>query len=183
VGFVVLFDANVLYPNALRDLLIRIAQSGLVQAKWTDEILDEVFRNLKENRPELDPGKLDRTRELMNRSVRDCLVTGYEPLVQVLDLPDPDDRHVLAAAVKAQAQVIVTENLRDFPEQVLGRWNIEAQSADDFVLDRIALHRRIVVEAVLRIADSRRAPPTSFGEVLDALERTGLSRSVAELRS
>ncbi|WP_235783769.1 PIN domain-containing protein [Amycolatopsis orientalis] len=131
----------------------------------------------------LDPGKLDRTRELMNRSVRDCLVTGYEPLIPALSLPDPDDRHVLAAAIKAQARVIVTENLRDFPGHALQRWNIEAQSADDFILDRIDLHRRIVVEAVLRIADSRRAPPTSFAEVLDARERTGLSRSVAELRS
>jgi cytosine/adenosine deaminase-related metal-dependent hydrolase len=118
----------------------------------------------------------------MNRSVRDCLVTGYEPLVPAVTLPDPDDRHVLAAAIKAQARVIVTENLRDFPDHALRRWNIEAQSADDFILDRIELHRRIVVEAVLRIAGSRRAPPTSFADVLDALERTGLSRSVAELR-
>ncbi|MBB5853690.1 PIN domain-containing protein [Amycolatopsis umgeniensis] len=154
----VLLDANVLYPNALRDLLIRIAQSGLVRAKWTDEILDEVFRNLKENRPDLDPGKLDRTRELMNCSVRDCLATGYEPLVPALTLPDPDDRHVLAAAIKAQG-------------------------SDDFVLDRIALNRRLVVEAVLRIAASRRSPPTSFAEILDALERAGLRKSVAELRS
>ncbi|WP_410604841.1 PIN domain-containing protein [Amycolatopsis sp. lyj-90] len=183
MAFVVLLDANVLYPNALRDLLIRIAQSGLVQAKWTDEILDEVFRNLKENRPDLDPGKLDRTRELMNRSVRDCLVTGYEPLVPALALPDPDDRHVLAAAIKARAQVIVTENLRDFPDHALRRWDIEAQGSDDFVLDRIALNRRLVVEAVLRIADSRRSPPTSFAEILDALERAGLKKSVAELRS
>ncbi|MFD5249706.1 PIN domain-containing protein [Amycolatopsis sp. NPDC058340] len=93
----VLFDADVLYPNVLRDLLLRIAQSGFVQAKWTDEILDEVFRNLRRNRPDLDPRKLDRTRHLMNASVRDCLVTGYEPLVATLDLPDRDDRHVLAA--------------------------------------------------------------------------------------
>ncbi|MFC9253100.1 PIN domain-containing protein [Amycolatopsis thailandensis] len=111
----VLFDANVLYPNVLRDLLIRIAQSGFVQAKWTDEILDEVFRNLKENRPDLDPRKLDRTRNLMNASVRDCLVTGYEPLVTALDLPDPDDRHVLAAAIKARARVIVTEKPAGLP--------------------------------------------------------------------
>ncbi|MEU8414186.1 PIN domain-containing protein [Amycolatopsis japonica] len=118
----------------------------------------------------------------MNASVRDCLVTGYEPLVVTLDLPDPDDRHVLAAAIKAQAQVIVTENLRDFPGRVLGQWNVEAQSSDDFVLDRIELCERVVVEAVRRIADSRRAPPTSVSEVLDALERCGLRKSVAALR-
>ncbi|MFD5094907.1 PIN domain-containing protein [Amycolatopsis thailandensis] len=178
----VLFDANVLYPNVLRDLLIRIAQSGFVQAKWTDEILDEVFRNLKENRPDLDPRKLDRTRNLMNASVRDCLVTGYEPLVTALDLPDPDDRHVLAAAIKARARVIVTENLRDFPERILGQWNIEAQGADDFVLERIELCERVVLDAVRQIVASRRAP-TSVADVLDALERCGLCRSAAALRS
>ena len=182
MAFVVLFDANVLYPNVLRDLLLRIAQSGFVQAKWTDEILDEVFRNLRKNRPDLDPLKLDRTRSLMNAAVRDCLVKGYEPLVTTLELPDPDDRHVLAAAIKAQARVIVTANLRDFPEQVLGRWNVEAQSADDFVLDRIELSERVVVEAVRRIVDARRAPPTGVAEVLDALERCGLRKSVAALR-
>ncbi|MFD6067694.1 hypothetical protein [Amycolatopsis lurida] len=76
MAFVVLFDANVLYPNVLRDLLLRIAQSGFVQAKWTDEILDEGFRNLRKNRPDLDPLKLDRTRNLMNAAVLDCLVKG-----------------------------------------------------------------------------------------------------------
>ena len=81
MSFVVLYDANVLYPSTLRDLLIRVAQAGLVQAKWTDQILDEVFRNLATNRPDLDPQRLVRTRDLMNRAVRDCLVTGYEPLV------------------------------------------------------------------------------------------------------
>lgn len=79
MAFVVVYDANVLYPSALRDLLIRIAMAGLVQAKWTDRILDETFGNLKCNRPDLDPVKLDRTRVLMNAAVRDSLVTGYEP--------------------------------------------------------------------------------------------------------
>lgn len=89
------YDACVLYPNTLRDLLIRIAQSGIVQVKWTDQILDEVFSNLKANRPDLSPEKLDRTRGLMVRAVRDCLVAGYEPLINAVDLPDADDRHVL----------------------------------------------------------------------------------------
>nr|WP_246458543.1 PIN domain-containing protein [Saccharopolyspora gloriosae] len=80
-----------------------MAQAGLVQAKWTDQILDETFRNLRRNRPELDSRKLERTRELMLRAVRDCLVTGHEPLIEAVSLPDPDDRHVLAAAIKARA--------------------------------------------------------------------------------
>jgi hypothetical protein len=91
VSFVVLYDATVLYPSTLRDLLIRVAQAGLVQAKWSDQILDEVFRNLTANRPDLDPQKLARTRDLMNKAVRDCLVSGYEPLLEAIELPDPDD--------------------------------------------------------------------------------------------
>lgn len=103
MSFVVLYDANVLYLSTLRDLLIRVAQAGLVQA---------------------------------NRAVRDCLMTGYEPLVDALDLPDPDDRHVLAAAIKARAQVIVTHNLKDFPPNMLEKWDMEAKSADDFIRDQ-----------------------------------------------
>ena len=103
----------------LRDLLIRIAQSGLVQAKWTEAILDEMFAALRRRRPDLDPSRLDRTRSLMATAVRDWKVAGFENLVDSLKLPDPDDRHVLAAAIKAKAQVIVTSNTRDFPKAEL----------------------------------------------------------------
>ncbi|HET7385488.1 MAG TPA: hypothetical protein VFJ19_02340 [Nocardioidaceae bacterium] len=89
MSFVVVYDANVLYPSTLRDLLIRVAQAGLVQAKWTDQILDEVFGNLAANRPDLDPQRLARTRDLMNRAVRDCLVTGYEPWSTLLTCRTP----------------------------------------------------------------------------------------------
>ncbi|WP_230204834.1 PIN domain-containing protein [Parafrankia elaeagni] len=122
MAFTVVYDANVLYPNTLRDLLIRIAQSGLIQAKWTNEILDEMLTAIRRNRPEISVEKRDRLRGLMNASVRDVLVSGYEPLIDGLKLPDPDDRHVLAAAVKAGAQVIVTRNLKDFPAADLEPW-------------------------------------------------------------
>lgn len=182
MSFVVVYDANVLYPSTLRDLLIRVAQAGLVQAKWTDQILDEVFDNLATNRPDLDAQKLARTRELMNRAVRDCLVTGYEPLIDAIDLPDPDDRHVLAAAIKARAQVIVTHNLKDFPSTVLDRWDMEAKSPDDFMLDQIDLDRDVVYGSVQRIADSRGHPPSTIADVFAMLERDGLVESVAALR-
>jgi predicted nucleic acid-binding protein len=179
--FVVLYDASVLYPSTLRDLLIRIAQAGIVQAKWTDQILDEVFTNLLDDRPDLDPSRLKRTRELMNEAVRDCLVSGYEPLISALDLPDPDDRHVVAAAIRARAQVIVTNNLRDFPTAILRQWDIEALGADDFVLDQIDLNPKIVWGCVQQIADSWLNPPGHPADVLSRLERCGLVRSVARL--
>lgn len=117
---VVVYDANVLYPSTLRDVLIRVGLARLVQPKWTDRILDEVFRNLRANRPDLNPVRLARTRRLMNEAIRDVLVTDYEHLTDQLDLPDADDRHVLAAAIHAEAEVIVTRNLRDFPADCLG---------------------------------------------------------------
>src|SRR5450759_478719 len=117
--FVVIYDANVLYPSTLRDVLIRLAQTGLVQAKWTETILDETFRSLHAKRPDLDETRLQRTRNLMNLAVRDAVVTNGEPLIGSLHLPDLDDRHVLAAAIRARAQIIVTFNLSDFPTEVL----------------------------------------------------------------
>lgn len=174
MSFTVIYDANVLYPNSLRDLLIRVAQAGLVEAKWTEKILDETFSSLRRVRTDLDPAKLDRTRQLMNRAIRDVLVTGYEPLVEVLDLPDPDDRHVLAAAITARAQVIVTDNLKDFPRERLVPWNIEARSADDFVLDLIDLNQQSVYAQVQRMADAWQNPPGTVEDVLTSLEHVGL---------
>ena len=180
--FTVVYDANVLYPNTLRDLLIRIAQSGTVQAKWTDAILDETLAALHRHRPDIPAEKLERLRELMNKAVRDCLVTGYEPLIEGLKLPDPDDRHVLAAAIKAGAQVIVTRNLKDFPESALQAWDIEAKSPDAFVLDQVHIDIWAVAASVRQIADSRINPPEAIEDVLSQLERDGLVESVTVLR-
>lgn len=184
MAFVVVYDASVLYPDSLRDVLIRLAIEGLVQAKWTERILDEVFGNLTARRADLDPDKLGRTRRLMNAAVRDCLVQDYEPLMPVLQgLPDPEDRHVVAAAVKAHAQVIVTANLRDFPAEALQRWNVEAKHPDAFVLDQIDLDQDTVFAVVQQVADSTTRPPRTVDDILDHLsEKHGLIESAAALR-
>ncbi|MCC9311695.1 PIN domain-containing protein [Kitasatospora sp. RB6PN24] len=169
MAFVVVYDACVLYPNTLRDLLIRVARAGMVQAKWTEQILDEVDRALAGKVP--DEAKRRRLRELMNLAVRDCLVSGHEPLMEGLKLPDPDDRHVLATAIRAGAQVIVTSNLKDFPASCLDQWNVEAKSPDDFVLDLIGLDERVVYSCAQEIAAARRNPPVTFEDVLTQLER------------
>ncbi|WP_280475301.1 PIN domain-containing protein [Nocardia farcinica] len=181
--FIALYDANVLYGNTLRDMLIRLARSGVVQAKWTDAILDETMRTLAAKRPHIAESKLNRLRELIVAAVPDCLVEGYEPLIAGLRLPDPDDRHVLAAAIKAGAQVIVTANLADFPAAQLRQWNIEARGPDEFVLDQVHLDDRVVWACVQQIADSRRNPPETVDDVLEALESAGLVESVAALRT
>ncbi|KUN79279.1 PIN domain-containing protein [Streptomyces griseoruber] len=184
MAFVAVYDANVLYPSTLRDVLIRVAQAGLVQAKWTDQILDETFRNLKENRPDLDPTKLDLTRERMSGAIRDVLVKGYEPLIDILDLPDPDDRHVLAAAIRAKAQVIVTFNAKDFPADKLAPWDVQAVHPDAFIEAQVDLSPRLVYAELQRIADSWRYPPNAVvGDVIASLERDGLVASAAALRA
>ena len=131
---IVLYDACVLYPAPLRDLLMRLALTDLFQARWTDRIHDEWTRNVLANRPDVTPESLARCRQLMDEHVPDCLVTGYEALISTLTLPDPDDRHVLAAAVHGGAGSIVTFNLDDFPASVLEQFHTEAVHPDEFIV-------------------------------------------------
>ncbi|MAO60833.1 MAG: PIN domain-containing protein [Alcanivorax sp.] len=179
--FSVIYDACVLYPAPLRDFLIRLALSGLFAARWSDDIQNEWSRNLLEDRPEL-AGQLPRTIELMNQAVPDCRVTGYENLIAGLTLPDPDDRHVLAAAVVAGAQLIVTFNLRDFPEAVLARFGIEAVHPDDFVVQQFDLHEARVIETAKNHRGSLKKPPKGVEEYLETLAAQGLVVTVDRLR-
>ena len=97
-----MLDACVLYPAPLRDLLLSLAAAEIYRAKWSQQILDEWTRNLIANRPDLDPQRLQITCTRMNVAVPDSLVTGYEDLIESLELPDPDDRHVLAVAIRSR---------------------------------------------------------------------------------
>ncbi|HEY1320382.1 MAG TPA: PIN domain-containing protein [Streptosporangiaceae bacterium] len=182
MAFIVVYDANVLVGNTQRDLLVRIAQTSLVQAKWTDRILDEALAAVRKSRPDVAPEKLARLRALMIEAVPDCLVTGHEPLIDGLQLRDPDDRHVLAAAIKSGAQVIVTAD-KDFTAAELAPWNIEAKHPDDFVLDQIDINDRMIWGCVQQIAISRKERPETIEDVLGQLERSGLVRSAAALRT
>jgi predicted nucleic acid-binding protein len=181
-GLTALFDACVLYPAPLRDLLMHLSLTDLFRAKWTDAIQEEWMRSVLKTRPDLRREQLERTRDLMNAHVRDCLVTGYEDLIDGLALPDPDDRHVLAAAIRAGADVIVTFNLKDFPPDAVGKYGIEAQHPDDFVVHLLVTDPAAVCAAVKRHRLSLKRPPKSVAEYLAALERQGLARTVEELR-
>lgn len=181
MAFVAIYDASVLYPGSLRDLLIRLAQTGLFQARWSEQILDEMVEAITRRQPEL-RDRLVRTRQLMNEAVPDCLITGYESLIDCLTLPDPDDRHVLAAAIRGDAQVIVTTNLRDFPANQLDFYDIEAQSPDEFVLNVIDLAPARITAVVQEQARQLSNPPTTVDDLLDRLRAVGLPRSVATIR-
>lgn len=177
-----IYDANVLYPAPLRDLLVRLAHGGLVRARWTDAIHDEWIRNVCKNNPALAPERLTRTRALMNAAVRDCLITGYEDLIETLVLPDKYDRHVLAAAIHAGADIIVTFNLRDFPEKVLSDFGIQAQHPDQFVGEVLSHSCEAVCAILNRQRASLRNPPVDPDELLNILENQGLPQSVTLLR-
>lgn len=179
----VVYDACVLYPAPLRDLLMHLAVADVIRARWTDEIHDEWTRNVLKNRPDLKPEQLQRTRDLMNRHVRDCLVTDYQQLTPSLSLPDPNDCHVLAAAIACQAQQIVTYNLKDFPGNVLSQYGIVASHPDAFVESLLQLDPEAVCLAMKRQRASLRNPPKSVAEFLGILEQQDLSRSVAVIRS
>ncbi|PAU59029.1 PIN domain-containing protein [Pseudomonas sp. PIC25] len=176
--FTAVYDANVLYPAPLRDLLMHLALTGVYRARWTAQIHDEWKRNLLINRQDLTQAQLDRTSAAMDRAIPDALVTGYEPLCAGLTLPDPDDRHVLAAAIKCSASVIVTFNLKDFPPDVLRPFEIEAVHPDDFIADLFDLDHAAVLEAVQAQRESLKNPPHTARELLDRLLVQGLTQSV-----
>lgn len=176
------YDANVLYPAPLRDLFMRLALAGLVYARWTDAIHDEWVRSVLRDNPELSPDRLARTRSLMNEAVRDCLVTGYEHLIESLSLPDPDDRHVLAAAIRADAEAIVTFNLKDFPAETLAGYGVETLHPDEFLESLFGFAPGPVCAAVKRQRDALRNPPKTADELLATLEANGLTQAVSRLR-
>src|SRR5262245_5762312 len=180
--FTALYDACVLYPAPLRDLLMELAGTGFFRARWTDEIHKEWIESLLENQPHRERAKLERTRDRMNAAVLDCLVTGYETLIPALTLPDPDDRHVLAAAIQGRADVIVTYNLKHFPGAVLGGYGIEAQHPDEFVSNLIGLDAESVYTAVKEQRARLKNPPKSAEDFLATLEKQSLAQTVAHLR-
>lgn len=176
--YTAVYDANVLYPAPLRDFLMRLALTGAYRARWSAQIHDEWKRNLLLNRQDLTSAQLDRTSELMDKAIPDALVTDYESLVAGLELPDVDDRHVLAVAIKCNAATIVTFNLKDFPKAVLDPLGIEALHPDDFIADLWDLDKAAVLEAAQRQRASLKNPPHNVREYLDKLLQQKLPETV-----
>lgn len=181
-GLTVLYDACVFYPNHLRDILMQLSTTGLFAAKWTEQIHDEWMRNLRLNRPDIDTDKLETLKQRINQSVPDCLVTDFEHIIPSLDLPDPDDRHVLAAAIAVKADILVTVNLKDFPNSILAQYDIEVQHPDNFIADLLDLKPLQIIQAIQTIQTRLKKPPVSFDEYLEILLRQGLPITVLMLR-
>ena len=181
-AFTAVYDACVLYPAPLRDLLLRLGAAGLFRARWSREINEEWSRNLRQNRPDIPAERISTLVDLVNDSVPDCLVTGHENLIGGLQLPDPDDRHVLAAAIRAGAGVIVTYNIKDFPLPELAKFGIEVQHPDTFVLHLLDLSPGAVTGVVKELRAALRNPPRTADELLATLEQQQLVATVSRLR-
>lgn len=176
-------DANVLFPADLRNTFMYLALAGAFAARWTAQIHDEWIRNVLKTRPELTRDKLERTRQLMDKHALDAIVEDYEWLIPTLELPDADDRHVLAAAIHAKAEIIVTWNLKDFPAHILEPFGIEAFNPDEFLLSIWATQHAQIIDGLKTQRASLKNPPQTPAQFLNALERQGLTQFAAALRA
>jgi predicted nucleic acid-binding protein len=181
--YTAVFDACVLYPAPLRDLLMSVAMTEQFRAKWTDEIQNEWMRNLLAKREDLTEVQLQRTVELMNQSIPDCLVENYEEFKDSLELPDPGDHHVLAAAIKCQADVIVTNNLKDFPQAAMDKYHIDVQSPDVFLNHLFDLNPVAFCKAVHGMRKRLHNPEQTAEELLRTFYKQGLPMTVNKLKS
>lgn len=159
-----------------------LGRTDLFWGRWTDDIHEEWTRAVLENFPDVSRGDVERTRALMDEAALDALVTGYQEVAEHLVLPDPNDRHVLAAAIVGQADAIVTFNVDDFPEDQVQQYDIEVIHPDDFLLYQLDLSSSQFLGAVRQHRSGLKNPPRSPTEYLDELELNQVPRTVALLR-
>lgn len=182
--YTAILDACVLYPVAITDALLSLAAAGLYAAKWTTKIEEEWMRALAARRPEL-AGKLDARRDAMRDATPDWEVpeAAWSAVMQGLELPDENDRHVLAAAIAGHADGIVTANIRHFPENRLREFRLEAITPDDFIISQWDLDPAAAIDAFGRMRARRRSPEMGPAEFADALKAGGLPLTARRLRA
>lgn len=181
--YTALLDACVLYSMAMADALMSLATAGLFAAKWTTRIEAEWIRSLEENRPDLQ-GRLDYRREQMREAVPDWEVDeqAWTICARGLELPDPDDVHVLAAALAGHADCIVTANLKDFPAEIVAQLGIEVIHPDQFIVAQWDLDQLVAVAAFKRMRTRWKKPQASAEDFAAAMERGGLPATAQRLR-
>lgn len=181
VRFTCVLDTNIIFPIEIRDLLFWFAHFDLFTPKWSKHIFNEWEDVMK--RKGVSKTEIKKRTNYATLAFPDALVINYEPLIEGLTLKDKKDRHVLAAAIKTNANVIVTNNLKDFPNEYLATFGLVAKSADDFLADIIDLNHAKAVEAFKKLVLNRRNPDLDEYEVLDNLRRNGLVNSANYLHS
>jgi predicted nucleic acid-binding protein len=178
--FTAILDANVLYPFLVRDVLLSFAAAGLFRPLWSEKIMHEWSSRLIETKPERRE-KIESTVRVMNEHFPEAIVTGYDALIASLNLPDPDDRHVLAAAIRGQAHIIVTENLKDFPEAELEKYDIECCTADEFIANTFQLYVTDALAALKAMRARYVRQPLTPDELKLRLTAAGLVLTASEI--
>lgn len=173
VRFTAVLDTNVIYPVIIRDLLFWFAHYEMYTPKWSHHIFDE-WRSVME-RKDVASDEAERRVQRANQAFPDALVRNYEKLLSNLSLPDMKDCHVLAAAIKSNAQLIVTNNIKDFPEAILKDFDIKAKTADEFLTDLIDLNGEKAIEAFKEMVLHKRNPAMDEYAVLAKLKEIGLT--------
>ena len=174
-------DANVLYGSFARDLLLSLFAAGIYEAKWTDQITKEWVGHLLKNDPSVTQAKIDRTVALMNQIQPAALVQRYEQFIGQIDIPDKDDRHVVATAIACGAQKILTWDLGDFPNQVLAAFGVHAESPDKFIANLIIDNPTVVVRIFRDVRQRFKAPPMSVAQFFESLKRNRLELTSLQL--
>lgn len=176
--FTAVLDANVLAGGLTRNLLLTFAEAGFYRPRFSAEILSEVQKYIAAR---TDARTGQRQRANIEKAFPEAIVVGYEPLIDGLDLPDKKDRHVLASAIQTRAAVIVTDNLKDFPNEVLSNHNVETVSLDDFLADIIDLAGPEAIVAIRRMRERLNNPEIDAEELIRLVEKQGLLQAADQL--
>ena len=173
-------DANVLYSAAIRDICMEVALAKMYRARWSVDVQSEWLEAILRNRPDLDRSKLERTRDLMDIAIPSAKVAGYEHLFESIPLErDKGDRHIVAAAIVGRCDVIVTKNKSHFPDDVLKRFDLEAQDPDDFLAHHLDLEPSLFCSAVRTARIGNTNPSYTVEEYLSNLTQQSLVVTVA----
>lgn len=172
--FTAVLDTNVIYPVWLRDLLLWLAQYDMYRPAWSEKIMVEFEAVVRRKHPKMDEAKVARITNAMCEAFPQAMVENYHGLIDTLELDDEDDRHVLAAAIKVNANVLVTNNTKDFPPEYCDQYGVTVKSPDDFLCDLIDLDPKRCVDAFTAMVANKTNPPLNEFEVLDVLRKIGL---------
>lgn len=181
-ALVAVYDACILHSEPLRDFMVQLSLSDAMRVHWSNQIHDEWQRSVRRRKPEIEQAKLDRVRALMDKANPGGLVEGYESFIDTLTLPDPNDRHVLAAAIKIKADYIVTTNMRHFPQTSLEPYGIIPLHPDDFVLCILSSYPEDVYKTAKFCRARRKNPPCTAEEYIKMLELQEMVNTAEMLR-
>lgn len=178
----VVLDACVLYPAPIRDILLSLAAEGLFIAKWSDIIQDEWLRNLLRKRADLKKEQLEQTVKAMNQAFPDANVENFEELLPSIKLKDKDDRHVVACALRCNADLIITFNINDFPKNELSKYDIEIQNPDELISNLIDINPKLACKAFNKMVKRLKNPKKTMDEVLATLKNCGLHKNIEKFK-